>query len=305
MTDTNTNGTITGRVSSKTLHISNTPKADLPQPDKIQSGHGWTGVLVLKGNFDISPLYRPALEQEGEYNIVYGDSQSGEMDFREISPEMPRTEAVAHVAQKLPVRPYSMLICGDVPTTMHVPTRSTTVALWSQGHCSKGFQDMIESIIKLNREPGGSEKYANYAGAVRTRIFDSQAGKYAVCLGYFSRHPRIVLATRNMEIYSWIVHYNGVYAFVWSTDSTYMDRVKHKLVTVKQNDLFYMDIRLDSVSLLVVHPVYWITKFNKVLHTMKSGSSRLSITAYFKNYLLRMSTNQPLYMEDTDDHKED
>jgi hypothetical protein len=35
-------------------------------------------------------------------------------------------------------------------------------------------------------------------------VFESQGGKYAVCLGYFSKHPRIILSTRNMELYTWI-----------------------------------------------------------------------------------------------------
>jgi hypothetical protein len=291
-------GTVTGRIQSAVPNQSNAPQK--MSENASQTGHGWTGVLVLKGNFDISPIYKPALEQTGEYNIVFGDSQQGLMDFREVSVTTPRAEAVAHVAQKLPVKPYSLFVCGDIPRTMHVPTRNTTIALWSQGHCALGFQRMIENVVQLNREPTIKEEKSNYARTVREKIFELQTGKYAVCLGYFSRHPRIILSTRNMEIYSWIVHYNGVYSFVWSTDHSYMDRVKNTLEAVKQNELFYLNIPLESVSLLVVHPLYWITKFNKVLNSMKSGSSKLSITTYFKNYLLRQNNNQPAYMDMTD-----
>lgn len=279
-----TTGTTTGRISSADAQQNgNVPKA-------TQLGHGWTGLMILKGTFDVSPLYKPALEQTGNYTVVYGDAQHGTMEFREVEASVSRQEAVAHIAQKLPIKPFSLMVCGDVPNTMHVPARSTTVALWNQGQATPGFQRMIETLIQLNREPA-SEK-ANYAKLVRERVFDTQGGKYAVCLGYFSRHPRIVLATRNMEIYTWIVYYNGVYSFVWSTDKYYMDRVKALLEPIKQNELFYLDIEMDNRSLLVVHPLFWITKFNKVMNSLKGGATRLVITSYFRNYLLRMNLTQ-------------
>jgi hypothetical protein len=284
-----TNGTTTGRVSGEEVNTSNVPKA-------VQLGHGWTGLMILKGTFDVSPLYKPALEQTGNYTVVYGDAQHGTMEFREVEASVSRHEAVAHIAQKLPIKPFSMMICGDVPNTMHVPARSTTVAIWNQGQATPGFQKMIETLIQLNREPA-SEK-ANYAKLVRERVFDTQGGKYAVCLGYFSRHPRIVLATRNMEIYTWIVYYNGVYSFVWSTDKYYMDRVKSLLEPIKQNELFYLDIEMDNRSLLVVHPLFWITKFNKVMNSLKGGATRLVITSYFRNYLLRMNLTQPEHFDE-------
>lgn len=290
------NATETDRFSGTEEQKSNVPKADGEQPVATQFGHGWTGMLVLKGTFDVSPLYKPALEQAGGYNVVYGDSQYGTMEFREVDSETARVEAIAHVAQKLPIKPFSLLICGDAPATMNVPTRSTTVALWNQGQSTPGFQKMIETLIQLNREP--TTEKANYAKLVRERVFDSQGGKYAVCLGYFSRHPRIILATRSMEIYTWIVYYNGVYSFMWSTDRNYMDRVKAQLEPIKQNELFYLDIEMDNRSLLVVHPLFWITKFNKVMSSLKGGATRLVITSYFRNYLLRMNLTQPEHFDE-------
>lgn len=275
----------------------NTEKPDVakalsaPYGEHTQLGHGWTGILILKGTFDISPLYKPALEHVGAYNLVYGNTHSGEMDFREVSADTPRSEAVAHVAQKLPIKPFSLLLCGDTPHTVNVPARNATVALWAQGHATPGFAKMIESVILLNREP--SLEKANYAKLVRERVFDTQGGKYVVSLGYFSKHPRVVLATRNMELYTWIVYYNGVYSFIWSTDSLYMERVKEQLDTVKQNELFYLEIRLDNRSLLVVHPLFWITKFNRVMNNLKGGATRLVVTSYMRNYILRMNLTQP------------
>lgn len=292
----NTIGTTTGRVSGAEPQTSNRPKADGVQPEATQLGYGWTGMLILKGTYDVSPLYKPALEQAGNYTVVYGDAQHGTMDFREVEAATSRVDAVAHVAQKLPIKPFSLLICGDVPATMHVPTRNTTVALWNQGQATPGFNRMVETLIQLNREP--TTEKANYAKLVRERVFDVQQGKYAVCLGYFSRHPRIILATRNMEIYTWIVYYNGVYSFMWSTDRDYMNRVKQQLEPIKQNELFYLDIEMDSRSLLVVHPLFWITKFNKVMSSLKGGATRLVITSYFKNYLLRMNLTQPMHFDE-------
>lgn len=292
------NGTSSGRISSKEPATSNVPQSDnsVEVLKPMQIGHGWTGMLVIKGTHDISPLYKQALEQEGGYTMVYGDAQHGEVDFREVEATQPRTEAIAHIAQKLPIKPFSMLICGDFPHTMHVPTRSTTVALWSQGQTTPSFQKMIETLIQLNREP--SLEKANYAKLVRERVFESQGGKYAVCLGYFSKHPRIILSTRNMELYTWIVFYNNVYSFIWSTDRNYMDRVKSKLEPIKQNELFYLEVPLHNRSLLVVHPLFWITKFNKVLNSLRSGATRLVITSYFRNYLLRMNLTQPESLDD-------
>lgn len=261
-----------------------------------QTGSGWMGLLVLRGNHDISPLYKPALEQPGEYNFVYGNSKEGAVDFRVISADTPRAEAVAHIAQKLPIEPFALLLCGDAPQTMHVPTRNTTVALWNQGHSHPGFRKMIEQLVQLNKEP--VDDRTNYAKLVRERVFDHQLGKYSVCLAYFSRHPRIVLATRNMEVYCWIVSYNGVYSFIWSTDSNYMEQVRGHLEQTKQNELFYLEVQLNRKSLLVVHPLYWVTKFNKVFTQARSQpASKINLPAYFRNYLLRMSLTDTEYFK--------
>lgn len=278
-------GTLTGRISSTAPSESNVPKSERP----TQLGNGWSGILVLKGTFDVSAIYRHLLEREGRFTLAYGDSQSGVMDFREIDEVTPRTEVLAHVVQKLPIRPFSLMLCGDYPQTMNVPTRNTTVALWNQGQATGGFQRMLESVIQLNRIPQDAK--VNYAELVRDRVFGKQLGKFAVCLGYFSRHPRVVLATRNMEIYTWIVHYNDVYAFVWSTDPHYMDRVKEPMDANQQNALFYLPVEMKPRSLLVIHPLFWITKFNKVLNASKTKANtpRLTITSYMRNYLMRMN----------------
>lgn len=264
----------------------------------VQHGQGWTGILVLKGSYDISPLYRQALSQTSDnssYSLVYGDAQHGNMEFRDVTTETPVSESMAHIAQKFPIRPFSLLLMGDSPATMHVPARSTTVALWNQGHCSHGFNRMIEMLVQLNREP--QVEKSNYARLVRERVFEPQTGKYAVCMGYFSRHPRIILATRSMEIYSWIVCYNNVYSYVWSTNRYYMDSIKEGLDTVKQNELFYMEIGLENRSLLVIHPLFWITKFNKVMNAFNGGGSKLLITSWMRNYVLRMAIQRPEYLE--------
>lgn len=257
---------------------------------------GWMGMLVLKGNFDISALYKPAIDTAAGKTVVYGNSGTGDMDFRELGTEESfSTEAVAHVSQKLPISPYATLIVGDVPKTFHVPARNTTVALWSQGQCSPGFDKMIEALVQLNRDP--LPQKSNYASLVRERVFLPQGGKYATCLGYFSKHPRLILSTKNMQIYTWVVYYNGVYVFLWSTDPNYMDRVRSQLEPTKQNDLFALDVPLDTVSLLVIHPLFWVTKFNKVFTSIQNGSNKLTITSYFRNYLLRQSLTRPLQFD--------
>lgn len=266
------------------------------EASNVQHGGGWSGILVFKGSYDISPLYSRALKaREAQcYTAVYGDTQTGDIGFHDFDEASDSRDAIAHVTQKFPVRPYSLLIVGDVPLTMHVPSRSTTVALWSQGHCNPGFSRMVEDLVQLNREPA-LEK-SNYARLLRERIFERQTGKYAACLGYFSRHPRIVLATRNMEIYSWIVYYNQVYCYVWSTDPSHMHSVRDSLDSIKQNELFYLEIGLENRSLLVVHPLFWITKFNKVLNAFKGGASKLIITSWARNYILRMAVQRPEYL---------
>ena len=245
---------------------------------------------MLKGTWDITPLYKPLLEQAGPLTFVYGDAQSGVTEFREASAETPRMEVVAHVAQKMPIRPFTMFICGEPPKTMHVPARKTTVALWHQGHCEPGFDRMMTDLIQLNKEPPPAN--SNYAKLFRERVLDDQYGKFAMCLGYFSRHPRLVLATRNMELYTWLVYYNGVYLFMWSTDHKYLDRIKETLEPHKQNELFYLPVVLDTRSNLVLHPLFWVTKFEKVLKTIKVNN-KLLIISYMRNYLLRMSLTQP------------
>lgn len=301
----NVQGTTTGRIPASTETESNKPKPDTIMLDaNTQTGSGWTGILVLRGTFDISPLYKPALEQQGNYHLVYGDSKNGTMDFREVTENTPRQDAVAHVAQKMPIAPFSMLLCGDYPKTMHVPTRNTTVALWNQGHCSPGFTRMIEQLIQLNREPVDDK--TNYAKLIRERVFDHQLGKYSVCLAYFSRHPRVVLGTRNMELYCWIVSYNGVHVFLWSTDSNYMERVRQHLEPTKQNELFYLEVQLNRKSLLVVHPLYWVTKFNKMFAQTRGQSNvKINLASYFRNYLLRMSLTDTEYYQPEVNNEQD
>jgi hypothetical protein len=257
---------------------------------------GWTGLLILRGKHAINPVFTQILSDIAGQTLVYGNSRSGPFDFRELADtETSSHEALAHVSQKLPVEPFSLLIAGDKPVTYHVPARSTTVALWSQGSCSAGFNSMISALVQINREPVPEQ--TNYAALVKEKVFQPQGGKYAVCLGYFSKHPRLILATKQMQLYTWVVYYNDVYFYVWSVDPSFMDRVKALLDKVQQNDLFYAEVPLDNASLLVIHPLYWITKFNKVYSNLMQGPNRLTIVSYFRNYLLRQTHTDALTFE--------
>jgi hypothetical protein len=253
--------------------------------DTTQHGSGWTGILVIKGNLDIAPLYRPAVEMASNYSVVCGDTATGEMHYKLFDNTLTKEVAIAHIATTMPVRPYSMLISGDIPISVNVPVRNTTMNLWSQGHSANGFNSMLDAVAQLNRTP--IDETANYTELMRSKVFGPQSGKYAVCLGYFSRHPRIVLSTRQMELYAWVVFYNGVYTFIFSTNKNYVELIKQGLDTSRRNDVFALPVELSSNSVTVIHPLYWITKFNKVFNTMKTAGSKLTITTYFREYILR------------------
>ena len=294
----NTEGVVTGRVSGRTLHLSNrvsSPASAVPTaaapvdcdgfPPNTQQGAGWTGILVVKGSLDISPLYKPAVDTSREHSVVYGDTSTGSVDFKMFDSTASRDSVIAHIATSLPIKPYALLIAGDTPKSMNVPVRNTTMSLWTQGHSTPGFNAMIDSVAQLNRTP--IDEGANYTELMRAKVFEPQSGKYAVCLGYFSRHPRIVLATKNMELYAWVVFYNGVYAFVFSTNRQYIEMVKQGLETARRNDVFALPVELPANHVTVVHPLYWVTKFNKVFNSIKSSGSRLMITTYLREYILR------------------
>lgn len=274
--------TPTGRTSGKTLSLSNIHK---PEVDSTQHGSGWTGILVVKGNLDISPLYKPAIDQSNTYSVVCGDTATGEMSYKLFDTSVSKEAVVAHIATSLPIKPYSMLISGDIPQSVNVPVRNTTMNLWSQGHSVNGFSSMLDAVAQLNRTP--IDESANYTELMRSKVFEPQSGKYAVCIGYFSRHPRIVLATRQMELYAWVVFYNGVYAFVFSTSKNYIDLIKQGLDKARKNDVFALPVELMPNSVTVIHPLYWITKFNKVFNSVKTPGSKLTITTYFREYILR------------------
>lgn len=263
--------------------------------DDTQHGNGWSGLLVLSGKFDISPIYRQMLaDQHAAFSVVYGDAQHGKVEFKDSTPEQYK-EMLAQIGMKFPIQPFSLIIIGDSPEITNLPTRDATVGVWSQGHIDGGFQKPADLLIHLNREVFPQK--INYTRVLRERVIEPLQGKFAMCIGYFSRHPRLVLATQNMELYTWIMYYNDVYMFVWSTDLLFVDRIKKSLAYERRNELFALSIHLDNRSMIVIHPMYWISKFNKVLKLLPGRDSRLLITSYFRNYLLRQSITRHTAMD--------
>lgn len=252
--------------------------------ETIQTGTGWTGLMVLRGTFDISPLLAPATKAGPDLHMLHGSLDTGDMSMHKLSAAP--DEALATTVTKFQVAPYNCIMIGDCPDTVNVPARNTTVSMWSQGYSPLGLKTMIDSLITLNQTP--IDKEQNYAKLLCSRVTEPHLGKFSVCLAYLSKRPRLVLATRRMGLYLWIMSYNGVQVVVWSTDKDYAQRIRASMDDPSSNSFVAHEVHMPDRSLLVVHPLYWITKYNRMISRTRSpGMRNVDPMTYFSNYLTR------------------
>lgn len=231
------------------------------------------GTIVLAGHQDVSLMWREHLQPESPF--VYGDIQTGQIRLTD-----PVSDPVEHVKQGLICKPFSFVCGGDPYYTAHIPTRDTSICVWSHGpnHLVK---DAVRLLLNINREP----VQLHYAELVQHRVFSQMPGHYTLALGYFGKHSRILLCARGLAMYMWICYFNGVYSLTWSTDPQYIEHCRQFVPDAMRHDFFVYHMPLVNGS-LAIQPFYVASKLKKYLRESSSAAPKLTVVSYMANYIL-------------------
>lgn len=256
-----------------------------------------TGVLILKGDNDLSDVWRNMIE-EVPASLAIGNSKRLESNaFLDVSSDTEIGEVLLTIHRQLPPEPYSYIVWSDEPNNLtRIPNRGSTIAKWMDGGRVFGADELdpIKLLTRLNSSAAGDEpqeQFGNYTNLVKERVVKKiKAPKWAMTLLYAGiSKPSFILSTKKMMMYMWLMVINNSYLLVWSTQENLVNSMVSKLERVQQHQVFYLPIEFGDNSLVTIHPLYLISKINTNMRKhLDPGTKRLLSCTYIRNYLMSM-----------------
>lgn len=171
---------------------------------------------------------------------------------------------------------YDYVLSGKPDEETIVPSKSLAMLTYtSTKEVAKTFN---ESLLKLNEQKTNEKK--PYKELIAQNIYNDMPRHLLSTAFLFGKHPLFILSSKQQEIYLWLVFYKGVYMLMWSDDANYL-----LSLDLPQKDVFSVPYTLKG--LLVLQPMYLITKFNATLASIKNKNNRVLAFTFALNYLNR------------------
>lgn len=255
----------------------------------------WFGLLFLYGaSSNYLPLYQ-YLCQHCEV-LAVGNTEDRSFSTYEVPEE--HSVLTTQLEQTFRVRPYSYLLGGRTPHEMNIVTRNATVLTWLQGQVlhEDGVALPSRLLSKLNQhgeEDANKYERKNYTELVRERVVSHMPGKWSMSLAYIGIKTAFVLSCRNVQIHLWLIYFDGAYFLFWSTNKNAAHELEMafgKVGLVNREIFFQQEIELELSSILTIHPIYFVNKVNKRMHTYVDRNSRkMLICNFIRTYLTRQN----------------
>lgn len=266
-----------------------------------------TGILVIKGNGDLSDVWKP-FASEVPKSIVIGNARNGENEFLESSGVTTPEEVLFEVHKRVPkVEDYRYMIFGQTPASiLNIPNRSSSIGMWLEGDAfsEDRFQDPIKLLVRLNysEDNGFNTERRNYTELVADRVMRRlPAPRWAMTLLYAGVKPSFILSSKRMDLHMWVMFYNGVYFLLWSTRTDAVKYIESTLDGIQANHLLAIPLEFGTNKLVTLHPLYLVSKFhNNTRKYQDSGDRRLLSCRYLQNYV-----NRIIHEVDYDDNSQD
>ncbi len=242
-----------------------------------------TGYLILRGNED--KLFKKALDSilTDCPTYIIGNSLIGEY---KQTPDL-ETPLVT-----------GLYTISGVPSLIPIPSRGSVSAAWVSGSILNTdeidkFTNITDSeynsesyapaklLVKLNSTKHTPSEESNYTDLVKNRVFNNLRGKWAITLAYLSKRPLIVLMQNMCDTYFHIVYDEHNLAIVWSNEEGITQSLDKEKVFV------YHVTPLHDKHILILHPLYLISKVKKWSMRFKTMGGRLMVIAALERYLSR------------------
>lgn len=257
----------------------------------------WFGLLFLYGT---SNNYQPLYQYLCQYCNVIAAGNTEDRSFSTYEVPDDHEVLVKQLENTFRVRPYSYLLGGMRPHEMNIVTRNATVLTWLQGNIlhEDGVAYPAKLLAKLNQtsdEDSVSSKYErkNYTELVRERVVSRMPGKWGLSLAYIGIKTAFILSCRNIQIHLWLIYFDGAYFLLWSTYKNAAHELEMafgKVGLVNREIFFQQEIELELSSILTIHPIYFVNKVNKRMHTYVDRNSRkMLICNFIRTYLTRQN----------------
>lgn len=227
-----------------------------------------------------------------------------------LDKSMVKTEPLAEIAS---FTPGTFLLASSLLSenlySIAIPSRGSTAATWLNGTITNteeinGFTGIHDDslsdqgyapsklLVKLNssRHSTEEETDANYALLVKKRVTDKLEGVWSLMLAYLtmSSRSRIILASRNKDIYLHLAYNRKYFVLFWSDSAELFD-------TLKQGGAFvYSMAPLSRDGVLVLHPMYLVSKWKKWRQKYTGDAGPLMAVSILEGYLSRITVRDEL-----------
>jgi hypothetical protein len=202
-------------------------------------------------------------------------------------------EVLLTTYQQVETTGYSYLLWSDdQPTIKHVMSRNSLVALWGENVLTPGSEEEpIQYLLRLNTssESQDNRQPRNYSHLVRERVIDRMASiKHALTMVYVGVKPSFIVSTKKMGMKLWVILVDNAFLLVWSTQHDLVKNMLQGMEQVRQHYVSVNEVEFPESALLVIHPLYLITKLNSHLQKLPTHQRQAFGITYLKNYLQRM-----------------
>ncbi len=197
----------------------------------------------------------------------------------------------------------------DRPCTIPIPTKGSSAVSWFKGFVPDTDKKKIDLLtglsnklfvadgyypakllVKLNsyRHEHSQDQEMNYTSLVHNRVISYLLdGAFSVSLAYMtkSNRSRIVIASKDRDLYFTLVYANDFYALVWSDNYNVAQDFKAR------GAYLYSMTPMAYGGTYVIHPKFLMSKWKKWRTTttgeISKASNSLKAVSILENYILR------------------
>lgn len=195
----------------------------------------------------------------------------------------------------------------EPPVSIPIPTKGSVAASWFKGFIpeenKKQIIEFIEGrigtegegaytsnlLIKLNsyKHEHTQDLEMNYTKLVHNRVISYLLdGAFTLSLAYLTKNnrSRIIIASKDKDIYFTLVYASDYYCLVWSDDFNVAQSFKEK------GAFIYSMTPMSYGGTFVIHPQFLTSKWKKWRtspNEISKSSSALRAVSIMENYLLR------------------
>jgi len=211
----------------------------------------------------------------------------------------------------LDLKSRDFLIASDEQVDhLVVPTKGSIIGSWFNGFVSdkdkehateflqsdaSSFKSLKDSyfpaklLLKLNsyKHEHSQDLEMNYTKLVHSRVTNyMQDSIFSLTLAYLTKgaRSRVIIASKNKDVYFSLVYNNDYYALVWSDDVTTANKFK------EQGSFIYGMTPMPSGGTFVIHPKFLMSKWKKwrtASGDVTKATNALRAVSILENYICR------------------